>query len=521
MSDPHSTDEATRDLGSRQSATPRGFLFLLLAAEFLVSAAGLIVEIVAGRMLAPYVGMSLYTWTAVIAIVLLGLTLGHWYGGRLAERPTPAIARGIAISLAFAALSTAAILPLLRWLSEPVLAGFGASVPGIVALSILLLLLPSFFVGVPAPALTKIAIDTVPDQTGRVLGRMYAAGALGAIAGTLLAGYLFISWLGTARTLASVAIVDAALAAIFWAYARRERRQIATACLVAAALIAGGAGLVRSSSACTLESNYYCIRSIDMSGDIGSPARLMVLDHLGHGINLRDEPRRLVTPYVATMDYLRRIRFAGRAIAAYFIGGGAFTLPRAWTARESPDAVTVAEVDPMVTDIAIRDFWVDGGKMTIMHADARRALRQSSERFSMIVGDAFTDIAVPQHLVTREFFELVRDRLTADGAYVMNLVDHLDRLDALAAVHRTLADVFPVVEVWVEAEDFAGGGRTTFVLLAGQTETKVARFRERGGGRTFARIPAARMEKLIAEHDPPVLTDDYAPIDRLMGALGE
>ena len=64
-------------------------LFLNIAL-LLSSACGLVVEIVAGRLIAPYVGMSLYTWTAIIAVVLAGLSVGHWIGGRLADgEPTP------------------------------------------------------------------------------------------------------------------------------------------------------------------------------------------------------------------------------------------------------------------------------------------------------------------------------------------------------------------------------------------------------------------------------------------------
>ncbi|WP_369426809.1 fused MFS/spermidine synthase, partial [Profundicola chukchiensis] len=47
-------------------------LWLLILLQGAVSAASLVVEIVAGRTLAPYVGMSLYTWTSVIAVVLAG-----------------------------------------------------------------------------------------------------------------------------------------------------------------------------------------------------------------------------------------------------------------------------------------------------------------------------------------------------------------------------------------------------------------------------------------------------------------
>ena len=68
-------------------------LWVLVAIQASVAAASLVVEIVAGRMLAPYVGMSLYTWTSVIAVVLAGFSAGHWAGGRLAEWPPSAALR--------------------------------------------------------------------------------------------------------------------------------------------------------------------------------------------------------------------------------------------------------------------------------------------------------------------------------------------------------------------------------------------------------------------------------------------
>jgi hypothetical protein len=69
-------------------------LWLLVGLQGVVSAASLVVEIVAGRMLAPHVGMSLYTWTAVIAVVLAGFSVGHWWGGRLAGKP-PGVRAGL------------------------------------------------------------------------------------------------------------------------------------------------------------------------------------------------------------------------------------------------------------------------------------------------------------------------------------------------------------------------------------------------------------------------------------------
>ena len=62
----------------------------------LSAACGLVVEIVAGRMVAPYLGMSLYTWTAIISVVLAGFSVGHWIGGRLAGQPPDAARRAVA-----------------------------------------------------------------------------------------------------------------------------------------------------------------------------------------------------------------------------------------------------------------------------------------------------------------------------------------------------------------------------------------------------------------------------------------
>ncbi len=196
--------EASRPASASLAGTTPAPFWFLLAAQFVVAAAGLVVEIVAGRMLAPYVGMSLYTWTAVIAVVLAGFSAGHWAGGLVADRPARTGLMWLAVSGALGAITTIAALPLLRWVSGPVLSSLTDPVAGIVALAMLLFFLPSFAAGIPSPILARLAIED-RVRSGRALGALHAVSAIGAIAGTLAAGYLFISWLGTARTLITVA----------------------------------------------------------------------------------------------------------------------------------------------------------------------------------------------------------------------------------------------------------------------------------------------------------------------------
>lgn len=483
-------------------------LSVFVAMQAVVSAASLIVEIVAGRMLAPYVGMSLYTWTSVIAVVLAGFSVGHWIGGRLAERAPRAALAANGWAMVAAALTTAGAVFVLRASAGPVLGVIENPVAAIVAICFAAFFLPSVFAGIPAPILTQIAVARAGAQSGRALGAMFAAGAVGAIAGTLLAGFLFISWLGSVGTLAAVTVIYAAIAAISFSLAGRERAPGMIA--AAAALLLGGAAAVLPGP-CLRESQYFCIRTDDLDPREGQRQRLLVLDHLVHGISDEADPQAMLTPHGAILDGLTRHRMEGREFSAFFIGGGSFTLPRAWADITSRQVV--AEIDPEVTRIATEKFWFSPDMAETRAIDARIALLQDPARYDVIVGDAFTDIAVPPHLITREFFQLARSRLNDDGVFVMNVIDRMDRLELVGALYHTMKTAFPTVELWAEPVAHSEN-RRIFILMGAQSPTDRPVI-----GQIAQRVSEGAMARMAAARAPLLLTDDHAPIERLLGSL--
>ncbi|MCA2010885.1 fused MFS/spermidine synthase [Cereibacter sphaeroides] len=495
-------------------------LWLLVAVQASVSAASLVVEIVAGRMLAPYLGMSLYTWTSIIAVVLAGFSAGHWVGGRIAEWPPAQALRANGWAILAAALSTAGAVFILRATAGPVITAMPGPVASIVTLSMLVFFLPSFFAGIPAPILSMVAVSTHPGQGGRALGAMFAAGAWGAILGTLAAGFVFISWLGSVGTLVVVTgvYVVLGLLSLYWGRAHRVGMVVG---LILPLALAGGA-LTRPDP-CTRESDYFCIRVIDQPGAEGL-TRLMVLDHLVHGVASEREPRAMLTGHGMMLDALPRLRMEGRSEwSAYLIGGGTYSVPRAWRDRGEPVAVTVAEIDPEVTRAAQDFFWYDPGTGEgadrIVASDARRLLAQEDRRYDVIIGDAFGDIAVPQHLITREFFQLAQARLNPGGVYVMNVIDHMDRLEVLSAMVRTAREVWPSVEVWTDPRHDQAENRRVFVLVAGQEPSPRTQVQEPWGH--AIRIAASSIDEILSQRPVLVFTDDFAPIDRLLGDRGE
>ena len=500
--------------------------FLFGTALFISSACGLVLEIVAGRLLAPYVGMSLYTWTAIIAVVLAGLSVGHWVGGVLAPPHVKVKigARRIAWALGLAAISSLSSLVLLRTASGILMQSGLTLIPIIVLLATALFFLPSFFVGIVSPILTKIAVDESRHHTGRVIGQMYALGTLGSIAGTLSSGYFFISWIGSTGTVIMVAATYAVMALLF-AIADQFRF------LVVGVIAGGGAllGIVGNNmdafaSPCDIESDYFCIR-IDNYDEPGiGPSRLMALDHLVHSINVKDDPGFLVSPYIQFVDEYTKASFGQKSPQAFFIGGGGFTLPRAWSNDYDNAEIIVAEIDPAVTMAAKNLLWLDdtSPEMNIVHMDGRMLLQKTHPQptFDVIFGDAFHDISIPPHLVSSEFHDEIARRLNPKGFYAINVVDRGANPRFMLSLVKTLKESFPVVEVWVDQAMIGTMDRVTYVVVAknmvfGQEKLQS----KRGPARVWARWRPLDLEKHLKRADLSILSDDFAPVDRLMAGI--
>jgi hypothetical protein len=192
---------------------------------FVANGALLVLELIAGRVIAPTVGVSLYTWTAVIGVVLAGISLGSWIGGNLADRrPGRSI---LSLEFAGAALASALILVFDSNL-ESVSASFSwPTIWQVVWLATIIFFLPSVLIGMVTPMIVKLSLSSL-ETTGRVVGRIRAAAEVGAIVGVFLTGFVLIDAFGTrtiivtvALTLAVLAILSSPLWVVAWGRLRR------------------------------------------------------------------------------------------------------------------------------------------------------------------------------------------------------------------------------------------------------------------------------------------------------------
>lgn len=502
---------------SRKTPSTGGSIFLYGAVVFLSSAVVMVLEIAAGRLIAPYVGVSLYSWTSIIGVVLGGLSLGNWAGGVWVD--AGAGERQAGLALAASALATLGVLLVLTVLAPAVQSGPVGLMTASFVLALGLFFLPAACLGLVAPMLTTLALARDP-RAGHVVGRMHALAALGSIGGTLVTGFVLIQYLGT-RTV----IVGAGLGLLMLSLPLlRGSRGPAAAAVAAAALITIVAYLRQgTTNPCDTESQYYCIRVVDFAGATEpGDTRTLVLDHLVHGIGHGPDGTLLFAPYAHLMDELLRQHLGPAAARAryFFAGGGSYSQPRAIRTAFPEATVVVAELDPEVTRVAAEQMFVDTKGMKVMHTDARIALETAPpSSFDAIVGDVFHDVAIPYHLTTREYVSLVRSRLSPHGLYVLNVVDGFPDPLLTKSIVKTLEEQFPRVDVWVDHIP-AAGGRVTYVVSASDgPEPPMELEAANGFARSWLRITEPLMNTGTPESTLPVLTDDFVPVERLVSRL--
>ena len=474
----------------------------------------MILELVAGRIIAPHVGVSLYTWTSVIGVVLAGISLGNYLGGWLADRyASMRLLGGIFLSAGLTSFGVLAVdrlggLMLDDW----------PHVFEILVLTTVLFFVPCVALGIISPVVAKLAVRDL-NRTGRTVGTIYAAGSVGSMVGTFATGFLLISWLGTHLIVLGVAVALVTLG--LWFLLGRRWPLVALAALVLAggSLMAADRGWLRGP--CNRETNYF--RIIVRDEDEGAPVRVLILDRMVQSFTSLDDPTKLVYRYEQIYAEVTAYRAKDDDhLRVLFIGGGGYTFPRYMEVVYPDSDIDVIEIDPGVTEIAHHALGLRRDTEVVSYnEDARLYLeREPTSTYDLIMGDAFNDFSVPYHLTTREFNDRVRTWLAGDGLYVVNIVDG-PRGDFLRAYVHTLQQTFHHVYLVPTFESWRESPRSTFVLIASDVplDREVLPDFDAGDGYALLAdwlLSQEEVEALVGEGHVVTLTDRYAPVDQML-----
>lgn len=472
-------------------------------------------EILSSRILAPHFGNSVYVWGSIISVFLAALSLGYLWGGRLADRQPTLAALGRMV--AFAALVQGLLLLAGLRLAAALAAWTGGSPAGPLLAAAVLFGPPSVLLATVSPWAVRLAGHDL-GRLGGTAGRLFALSTLGSLAGTLAATFLLIPYLELRPSLALLTAATAVTALIAMAGELRAEAPAAALCAVLIALSATGGDFASRP-----------VRGL-VYERVTPYQTLQVLDRGGARYLESDRVRQAAVDLATGEPALPYPRYAAAALAlrpemdrmlVLGLGGGSVGM---YLRRRLPGlAVDYVEIDPAVPEIARRHLRFEEGPRDRVHvADARRFLRGSAERWDLIYCDTYIGLSVPFHLTTVQFLDEVKRHLEPDGVFGLNLAAGLQ--DAFSrAIYRTVRERFASAYV------FGVAGRSNVLVLATDAPAlapEALRDRARGLDRRLRFQPSIesivrrRIGVELRADEVPVLTDEYAPVDRLI-RLGE
>lgn len=171
-------------------------------------------EIIGSRMLGPYVGTSMMVWSSIIGIILLSLSLGYYFGGRIADAyPDP---RRLGIIVGVAAI----FIFLSIYFKDPLASGLLKVSDNLyfttLLLSLLLFCIPAIALGMVSPFAARLKLRNL-RTSGATVGHLYALSTVGSITGTFLAGFYLIPtyWLSDILLILAVALIVIAVYLLF------------------------------------------------------------------------------------------------------------------------------------------------------------------------------------------------------------------------------------------------------------------------------------------------------------------
>lgn len=410
---------------------------LYIVASFLTGFSVMVIELVSARIVAPIIGASVFTWTSVIGLTLLGLALGGWLGGKLIDTvktnypiPVAFLASGVAVTF----------IPFLSQRTDMIIHTSDSILILNLLISSYLFFIPATLLGAIQPMLLKKYAHTISD-IGSMYGKLSAVWSLGSVVGVFMTGFYFISTFGSKETILLVAMMLFLLACIF---ALRERLML-YACILVLVIISCFIYLNSRTTPTHIlyqdETDYFFARIIDTSLPGFGPSRILFLDFDSHSIESTYHNHYAYTEMYPVFSFLK-----DSVKDVLLVGAGAYTMPKHFKTYYPEAYVAVSETDPELIEIGNKYFNLESYDIDTKIGDARLLLKKDSKQYDVIFGDAYNSyISVPWYLITTEWNETVKTRLTQNGIYAMNFIGTLEGVgsDYTASMVHTFRRTFP------------------------------------------------------------------------------
>ncbi|MEO0481857.1 MAG: fused MFS/spermidine synthase [Planctomycetota bacterium] len=422
----------------------------LVAASFLGGFAVMVLELAAVRILAPWFGDSAYVWTNAIGVLLAAMALGAWVGGRLSASNGPQrLSVLLLVAGGWTAITPFLVRPLSSGLLPETMALEGAGLTltlGSLAATTILFALPVLLAAAASPVLVTAIVEG-GATVGRAAGVVATASTLGSLVGTFGATHFLIPGVGTRATV----WIAAGAVLVAGALVRGQKAAGASAVVpLILALIPLGplrpaAGDFELLAERESELQFLQVQRLGDSGQV----QLKINEGLDSFHSVRVDSERwtdgLYYDYHAVAPFLAFDGEPGRPPKVLSLGSAAGTFGVIFRSAFPGAQITSVEIDSAVVELGREFFraYPEGEGEVFAGLDARVFVDRSEGQWDLVLVDAYErQVYLPAHVVSREFFSSVHDRLRVGGVVSVNVGGRSFRDPVLQAVGRTMREVF-------------------------------------------------------------------------------
>ena len=475
------------------------------------------VELLASRIVAPIIGNSVFTWTSVIGTTLLGLSIGSYIGGKIADKynndkPLP---------LSF--LISAILVFIVSYLTKNVVFIIN-STDSILLINLyvsLYLFLPSALVlGTIQPIILKKYADNITN-IGKEYGLLSTFWSLGSILGVFMSGFYFVSHIGSLQTLQIISLTLSVLGLIF-SYKDRKICSVIALFLVIFCVVSFLIPQARVKDKNLLfekETDYYKIRIADRNLPLYDDTRFLFLDIDSHNVIAKNKE---IDSYTKIAPIFSKINKNLNKIL--IIGAGAYELPKDFKENYKNSEITVIEVDPEIENVGELYFGLKPDEIKTEVTDARIFVTETDQKYDLIFGDAYNSfISVPWYLLTDEFNKKIDEKLTGNGIYALNFIGKIDGEGSELA--KSIATTFKKTfeNIIVIHYGLAPSSIQNIVLIGVKGDVNIQDIIKKISSAypkySNKILSCDETEKLTTSGS--VLTDNFSPIEKLMNPITE
>ncbi len=441
-------------------------------------------EVVWTRLLSLTLGGTVYTFSLILAAFLIGLGLGSGAGSFLARSiRNPRTALGLCQllvmgGLAWAAYALTTALP--YWPIDPSLATSPANNFQIDFVRCLLTVMPGAILWGLSFPLALAAVTSEGQDTGHLVGRVYAANTVGAIIGALSVSLLLIGSMGTQQTqrvLIGLAGVSSLILLAPLASGSIRRLTLNVRSLAPTAAIVGLAVVLGLSVApvpgLLVAYGRYAATWVRTAGDIiyvgeGTHSSLAVSREPNGILSYHNAGKIQASSFPQDMRLQRMLGHFTTLVpddprSVLVIGMGAGVTAGAVSIDPRVDRVTIVEIEPLVPEV-VSEYFSDynfgvatNPKVQIRIDDGRHYLLTTDETFDAITSDPLDPwVKGAANLYTREFWELVRQRLNPGGVVTVFVQLYEAGVEAVKSEIATFLEVFPYGTIWANTVNGQG-----------------------------------------------------------------